>query len=117
MTTQISQSKLGELETLLLNTPGNVPLHNRFRALFTLKSLKTDQAVEIIGKGRRSRRSSRINRMKRVLGFSDESALLKHELAYCLGQTKNVTAVPTLESVLANESEDPMVRHEVCTSR
>jgi deoxyhypusine monooxygenase len=117
MTTQISQSKLGELETLLLNTSGNVPLHNRFRALFTLKSLKTDQAVEIIGKGRRSRHPSRIYRMKRVSGFSDESALLKHELAYCLGQTKNVTAVPTLESVLANESEDPMVRHEVCTSR
>lgn len=47
------------------------------------------------------------------LGFSDSSALLKHELAYCLGQMKDTTAIPVLEMVLRNESEDPMVRHEV----
>ena len=47
-------------------------------------------------------------------GFSDPSALLKHELAYCLGQMKKTAALPTLESVLRNKSEDPMVRHEVC---
>ena len=46
-------------------------------------------------------------------GFQDPSALLKHELAYCLGQTKNAAALPILESVLADEREDPMVRHEV----
>ena len=46
-------------------------------------------------------------------GFQDPSALLKHELAYCLGQTENTAALPTLEFVLANEQEDPMVRHEV----
>ena len=46
-------------------------------------------------------------------GFADESALLKHELAYCLGQMKKTSALPVLESVLADEKEDPMVRHEV----
>lgn len=46
-------------------------------------------------------------------GFQDPSALLKHELAYCLGQIKNETALPTLETVLSDEREDPMVRHEV----
>jgi len=45
--------------------------------------------------------------------FNDPSALLKHELAYCLGQIKKTVALPTLESVLRNKSEDPMVRHEV----
>jgi deoxyhypusine monooxygenase len=49
-----------------------------------------------------------------MLGFVDESALLKHELAYCLGQTKNTAALPTLTGVLRDEKEDPMVRHEVC---
>ena len=44
-------SELNNLEALLLNTSGNVPLHNRFRALFTLKALKSDQAVHIISKG------------------------------------------------------------------
>lgn len=46
-------------------------------------------------------------------GFKDPSALLKHELAYCLGQTKNPSALPVLESVLRDKNEDPMVRHEV----
>ena len=46
-------------------------------------------------------------------GFNDPSALLKHELAYCLGQIKSTAAIPTLESILRNKSEDPMVRHEV----
>jgi hypothetical protein len=48
----VSQSELNNLEALLLNTSGNVPLHNRFRALFTLKALKSDQAIIIIAKGR-----------------------------------------------------------------
>ena len=46
-------------------------------------------------------------------GFSDPSALLKHELAYCLGQMKKISALPALEAVLRDSSEDPMVRHEV----
>ncbi|VDC00720.1 unnamed protein product [Peniophora sp. CBMAI 1063] len=91
----VSNNDLSSLEATLLNVPGNVPLHRRFRALFTLKALKNADAICIISKG-----------------FADPSALLKHELAYCLGQIKDVAALPTLEAVLANEHEDPMVRHE-----
>ncbi|GBE83118.1 Deoxyhypusine hydroxylase [Sparassis crispa] len=90
-----SSSNLSVLEASLLNATGNIPLHSRFRALFTLKALKTDEAVNIISKG-----------------FSDDSTLLKHELAYCLGQMKNMSALPILETVLSDEKEDPMVRHE-----
>lgn len=92
----VTDTELNALQDSLLDTSGNVPLHNRFRALFTLKALKSDQAVKIISKG-----------------FDDPSALLKHELAYCLGQMKNSSAIPALESVLKNSTEDPMVRHEV----
>lgn len=49
-------------------------------------------------------------------GFKDESALLKHELAYCLGQMKDISSLPVLEKVLRSKSEDPMVRHEVIHS-
>ncbi|KAA1469917.1 deoxyhypusine hydroxylase [Dentipellis sp. KUC8613] len=91
----VSQTELDNLESVLLNRSGKVPLHNRFRALFTLKALKNEDAIRIISKG-----------------FADPSALLKHELAYCLGQIKNEAALPTLNTVLADESEDPMVRHE-----
>lgn len=48
-----------------------------------------------------------------LTGFKDESALLKHELAYCLGQIESESALPVLESVLGDKNEDPMVRHEV----
>ncbi|KZV63486.1 deoxyhypusine hydroxylase [Peniophora sp. CONT] len=91
----VSGTELASLEAILLNASGNAPLHKRFRALFTLKALKNADAIRIISKG-----------------FDDPSALLKHELAYCLGQIKDVEALPALEAVLADEHEDPMVRHE-----
>ncbi|KAI9218880.1 hypothetical protein BC828DRAFT_387481 [Blastocladiella britannica] len=72
-----------------------LPMTERFRALFTLKALKTDAAVAAIGRG-----------------FDDPSSLLKHEVAYVLGQMKLVAAIPVLSHVLADRSEDPMVRHE-----
>lgn len=49
--TAISPAELNDLEASLLNTNEKVALHDRFRALFTLKSLKTDNAVDIISKG------------------------------------------------------------------
>ncbi|KDR82580.1 hypothetical protein GALMADRAFT_237972 [Galerina marginata CBS 339.88] len=95
MAVVVSPSDLQTLEDCLLNKTKDVALHTRFRALFTLKSLKSEDAVNIISKG-----------------FSDPSALLKHELAYCLGQIKKPSALPALESVLRDTTEDPMVRHE-----
>ncbi|XP_068089986.1 deoxyhypusine hydroxylase [Hyperolius riggenbachi] len=71
------------------------PLPARFRALFTLRNLGGPQAVEWIGRA-----------------FSDESALLKHELAYCLGQMRDRSALPVLKTVLQDRNQEPMVRHE-----
>jgi len=113
----VSPAELQALEDCLLNKNGDAALHTRFRALFTLKSLKSEEAVQIIAKGM-------INLfffyrhgfcLIKILnqGFKDHSALLKHELAYCLGQIKKTSALPALESVLRDTSEDPMVRHEV----
>ncbi|OCT44958.1 Deoxyhypusine hydroxylase [Cladophialophora carrionii] len=83
-------------------TSENVPLARRFRALFSLKHVasqtpgpQTTAAIEAI-----------------AAAFTSPSALLKHELAYCLGQTKNLEAVPFLRAVLENRSEDAMCRHE-----
>ncbi|KAG0249488.1 deoxyhypusine hydroxylase [Mortierella polycephala] len=83
------------LEADLCNTSGKVPLHERFRALFTLKALADNESVDIVGKA-----------------FADDSALLKHELAYVLGQMKNPHAHGVLKKVLGTMDEDPMVRHE-----
>ncbi|KAJ3101888.1 hypothetical protein HDU97_001001 [Phlyctochytrium planicorne] len=87
------------LEKTLLGIPGanakRVPLQSRFRALFALKAVNDELAVDIISKA-----------------FSDSSVLLKHELAYVLGQMKNSYAIPKLVAVLEDRSQDPMVRHE-----
>ncbi|KAK9825910.1 hypothetical protein WJX81_004689 [Elliptochloris bilobata] len=44
--------------------------------------------------------------------FAGGSALLKHEVAYVLGQMQDAAAVDTLRRVLMDASEDAMVRHE-----
>ena len=46
-----SADEYAELQATLLNESGSVPLAKRFRALFTLRNLKTHQAIDIIGKG------------------------------------------------------------------
>ncbi len=40
------------------------------------------------------------------------SALLKHEIAYCIGQLEDPYALPFLSTVLENKEENSMVRHE-----
>lgn len=84
-------------------TSESSPLAARFRALFSLKHLASQQpptpqslpAIDAI-----------------AAAFTSPSALLKHELAYCLGQTRNFAAVPYLTTVLDDKAEDPMCRHE-----
>lgn len=71
------------------------PLKERFRALFTLRNIGGPLAIELIGKC-----------------FNDPSVLLKHELAYCLGQMQDEGAINTLISVLKDETQQAMVRHE-----
>lgn len=79
------------------------PLAARFRALFSLKHLAalsppTDQsqpALEAI-----------------AAALVSPSALLKHELAYCLGQSGKPEAVRYLEACVEDRTEDDMCRHE-----
>lgn len=77
------------------------PLALRFRALFSLKHLASQTSPSTL---------PAIHAI--AAAFSSPSALLKHELAYCLGQTRNLTAVPFLKAVLEDTSEDAMCRHE-----
>ncbi|KAI0972696.1 deoxyhypusine hydroxylase [Xylaria arbuscula] len=80
----------------------STPLPVRIRALFSLKHLakheKDEAAVAAID--------------AIAAAFASPSALLKHELAYCLGQSAHPAAVAPLRNVLADLQEDPMCRHE-----
>lgn len=83
-------------------TSETIPLAKRFRALFSLKHLAAQRNGE--------QSSAAIEAI--AAAFTTPSALLKHELAYCLGQTRNDEAVPYLRAVLQDYNEDAMVRHE-----
>ncbi len=80
----------------------STPLPVRFRALFSLKHLATHETGETA--------VAAIDAI--AAAFTSPSALLKHELAYCLGQSANLAAVAPLRTVLADLQEDPMCRHE-----
>ena len=100
----VTQASLGLISRLhaALNDP-TLPLSKRYRALFGLKhhaclvpgSDATVAAIDAIASA-----------------FATPSALLKHEVAYCLGQTRNLATTPYLQAVLRNRQEDDMVRHE-----
>ncbi|WRT66659.1 deoxyhypusine hydroxylase [Kwoniella shivajii] len=97
MSVQVTPEQLSALRATLLNTSGSTPLHERFRSLFMLKAVGGDEVVDIIAEG-----------------LKDPSPLLKHELAYVLGQLLNPRALPILSQVLINPTGEhcSMVRHE-----
>ncbi|PNT38078.1 hypothetical protein POPTR_005G221700v4 [Populus trichocarpa] len=71
------------------------PIHERFRALFSLRNLK--------GPGPRN---------ALIHATRDSSNLLAHEAAFALGQMQDAEAIPALEAVLNDLSLHPIVRHE-----
>ena len=72
-----------------------VRMFKRMRAVFALRNHGSTESVDILCRA-----------------FSSKSALLRHEIAYVLGQMQNPAAVPMLKKVLDNQSEHVMVRHE-----
>ncbi|KFW81258.1 Deoxyhypusine hydroxylase, partial [Manacus vitellinus] len=89
----VTEQELEAIGRVLLDAAQ--PLPARFRALFTLRNLGGPTAVRWIGRA-----------------FGDGSALLKHELAFCLGQMQDESAIPVLIHVLEDTAQEPMVRHE-----
>ncbi|MEL0331322.1 MAG: HEAT repeat domain-containing protein [Candidatus Poseidoniales archaeon] len=73
----------------------DAPMFQRMRAVFALRNQRTDAACLAL-----------------CAGFESESALLRHEIAYVLGQMQNPVALPTLVGRLSDHDEHVMVRHE-----
>ena len=86
-------SETDELRVILCNE--NERMFQRMRALFALRNKGGNDAVDAL-----------------CAAFDSDSALLKHEIAYVLGQMQNSHAVPMLIERLSDEVEDLMVRHE-----
>ena len=105
-------------------TDQSLPIQDRFRALFTLRSLETNQAaVQALIDALAADSSSLdddndgdINdaHQKRspTLSSLHADALFRHEVAFALGQMRAKAATATLISVLKNQREHGMTRHE-----
>ena len=73
----------------------NEKMFQRMRALFSLRNIGGRDSVEALASA-----------------FNSKSALLKHEIAYVLGQMQDKHAVEFLVDRLNDLDEDLMVRHE-----
>lgn len=82
-----------ELKATLLDSSKS--LFDRYRAMFSLRNRNTEDAALALAEG-----------------YSDASALFRHEIAYVMGQMENPVTVPSLKKVLMDASEHRMVRHE-----
>lgn len=82
-----------ELRKTLLDE--NSKMFLRMRSLFRLRNERSAESISAL-----------------CDAFSSTSALLRHELAYVLGQMQDPLSVPTLIEVLSDSNEHVMVRHE-----
>ncbi|KAL6753375.1 deoxyhypusine hydroxylase [Haematococcus lacustris] len=71
------------------------PLPERYRVLFSLRNVAGPDAQAAL-----------------LEALKDESALFRHDVAFCLGQRQDSAAVDTLTALLRDTSQHPMVRHE-----
>nr|NVI76130.1 nero [Cucujiformia] len=89
-----AQSKnINELKSML--TDERASLFDRYRAMFSLRNVGSENAVAILGEA-----------------LNCGSALFKHEIAFVLGQMQHKGSVPYLKKSLENTEENEMVRHE-----
>ena len=86
---------LDSLRTCLLDL--SQPIAKRTQAAFYLRTDGSDVAMQIICEALLQR---------------EDSSLMRHELAYILGQIQKNGACAVLSSILDDETEDLLVRHE-----
>ncbi|KAK0580505.1 hypothetical protein LWI29_002753 [Acer saccharum] len=86
-------SSVAKLREVLLDEEKG--MYERYAALFALRNNGGEEAVSAI-----------------IDSLGAKSALLKHEVAYVLGQLQNKAASAALSNILRDVNEHPMVRHE-----
>lgn len=88
-----SERSVADLRIVLCNE--DEKMFQRMRALFALRNIGGTDSVEAL-----------------AAAYDSKSALLKHEIAYVMGQMQDPHAVPHLIERLEDGEEDVMVRHE-----
>ncbi|XP_049377690.1 deoxyhypusine hydroxylase-B [Solanum stenotomum] len=88
-----SYSSVEDLREVLLSEEKG--MYERYAALFALRNNGGEEAISAI-----------------IASLGSKSALLRHEVAYVLGQLQNKRASDALSMTLKDVNEHPMVRHE-----
>ena len=88
-----SERSVADLRTVLCDE--DEKMFQRMRALFALRNIGGKDSVDAL-----------------AAAYDSKSALLKHEIAYVMGQMQDPHAVPHLIERLEDGEEDVMVRHE-----
>ena len=94
------QPSIPELQAALLDI--RLPLFQRYRAMFALRDLSSPPDLPTAVPAVQALAS----------GFSDPSALFRHEIAFVFGQLSHPASIPSLITTLSNTKEESMVRHE-----
>ena len=87
------EDNVDKLMEMLMNEEDS--LFNRYRAMFTLRNMRTPQSIQGLCKG-----------------LSASSALFRHEIAFVLGQIADPVSIESLIATLKMTEEHSMVRHE-----
>lgn len=87
---------MSELRSCLLDISSN-HIAKRTHAAFLLRTEGSEEAALIIAE---------------ALNVREDSSLMRHELAYILGQMQHQIVCPQLEAILLDENDDLIVRHE-----
>ena len=124
----VPESHLEALAERLINASGAYPLSVSYRTLFTLKSLCQRAIVKSTPSSKNSgtdpiiilppnAEETIIETIENALYAPSVGSLLRHELAYVLGQIGSSLAIRVLEGVLNDvEGQEEMVRHESAES-
>ncbi|KAJ2080847.1 deoxyhypusine hydroxylase [Coemansia sp. RSA 988] len=90
-----STKSVPELKKLLCDESAS--LWKRYRSMFALREIGTEEAVLALAEGMEKDKSS---------------SLFRHEIGFIFGELQHPASVPALSRILANTEEAPMVRHE-----
>ncbi|KAG2501308.1 hypothetical protein HYH03_001106 [Edaphochlamys debaryana] len=90
---EVDDSVVADLRAKLVDPKTSLP--EKYRVLFSLRNVKGTAAHEAL-----------------LQALKDDSALFRHDVAFCLGQRQDPRAIETLTNILHDTKEHPMVRHE-----
>lgn len=128
---------LDALSNKLLTADCSLP--EKYRVLFSLRNLPGEQARKALAGGESCAMQTALSRhvshhapsaclpthraMSVLAALKDPSALLRHEVAYCLGQRQEPASIGTLTAILQDHAEHSMcaspaltLQHVVCSS-